>query len=305
MTGRIINEKHEARALTPEVAWPTLGFLAVLVTVHWSMIWLVLSGAVVLGWLILPLGFTSYAHYTLVHECVHGNIVRDRRFAWVHTLIGWYGSLMLFSTWPLLERTHKHHHSFVNTERDPDLYVKLSFPRLLLRNLISTLLQPIPILILKLVFRDRSLARGYVNADQIMTRSEKTQHHIANWLMCIAVWWLAVGGFGWVFVGLVYGMVFIAMNMLIIMFQWLPHHPFSETGRYSATRNIGFTSWNYLFLWQNWHLMHHLWPSVPFYNYQRLYNRLQPVLEEKGARHHEGLVPAHGPIVTESETAAE
>ena len=305
MTDHAINEKHEARALTPEVAWPTLGFMIVLVTVHWGMIWLVLSGAVALGWLILPIGFTSYGHYTLVHECVHGNIVRDRRFAWVHTLIGWYGSLMLFATWPLLERTHKHHHSFVNTERDPDLYVKLSFPRLLLRNLISTLLQPVPVLLLKLVFRDRSLGRGYVNADQIMTRSEKIQHHLANWLMCIAVWWLAIGVFGWVFVGLIYGIVFIAMNMLIIMFQWLPHHPFSETGRYTATRNIGFSGWNFLFLWQNWHLMHHLWPSVPFYNYQRLYNRLQPVLEAKGARHHEGVVPARGPIVTESEAAAE
>lgn len=305
MTDHAINEKHEARALTPEVAWPTLGFMIVLVAVHWSMIWLVLSGAVALGWLILPIGFSSYGHYTLVHECVHGNIVRDRRFAWVHTLIGWYGSLMLFATWPLLERTHKHHHSFVNTERDPDLYVKLSFPRLLLRNLISTLLQPVPILLLKLVFRDRSLGRGYVNADQIMTRSEKIQHHLANWLMCIAVWWLAIGVFGWVFVGLVYGIVFIAMNMLVIMFQWLPHHPFSETGRYTATRNIGFSGWNFLFLWQNWHLMHHLWPSVPFYNYQRLYNRLQPVLEAKGARHHEGVVPARGPIVTEGEAAAE
>ena len=267
------------------------------------MIWLTLSGAVALGWLVLPIGFTTYAHYTLVHESVHGNIVRNRRYAWVHTLVGWYGSIMLFSTWPLLERTHKHHHSFVNTEKDPDIYVKLSLPRLLLRNLISTVMQPVPILLQKRVFRDSALARGYVNADQIMSRNEKIQHHVVNGLQCLIFWSLALGVFGWVFVGLVYGAVLIAMNMLIIMFQWLPHHPFSETGRYSATRNIGFTGWNLLFLWQNWHLMHHLWPSVPFYNYQRLYNRLQPVLEEKGARHHEGLAPTHGPVEQEARAA--
>ena len=303
MTEQSINEKHEAKALTPEVAWPTLAFLFVLAGVHWSMIWLTLSGAVALGWLVLPIGFTTYAHYTLVHESVHGNIVRNRRYAWVHTLVGWYGSIMLFSTWPLLERTHKHHHSFVNTEKDPDIYVKLSLPRLLLRNLISTVLQPVPILLQKRVFRDSALARGYVNADQIMSRNEKVQHHVVNGLQCLIFWSLALGVFGWVFVGLVYGAVLIAMNMLIIMFQWLPHHPFSETGRYSATRNIGFTGWNFLFLWQNWHLMHHLWPSVPFYNYQRLYNRLQPVLEEKGARHHDGLAPTHGPVEPEARAA--
>lgn len=303
MTEQSINEKHEAKALTPEVAWPTLAFLFVLAGVHWSMIWLTLSGAVALGWLVLPIGFTTYAHYTLVHESVHGNIVRNRRYAWVHTLVGWYGSIMLFSTWPLLERTHKHHHSFVNTEKDPDIYVKLSLPRLLLRNLISTVLQPVPILLQRRVFRDSALARGYVNADQIMSRNEKIQHHVVNGLQCLIFWSLALGVFGWVFVGLVYGAVLIAMNMLIIMFQWLPHHPFSETGRYSATRNIGFTGWNFLFLWQNWHLMHHLWPSVPFYNYQRLYNRLQPVLEEKGARHHEGLAPTHGPVEPEARAA--
>lgn len=303
MTEQSINEKHEAKALTPEVAWPTLAFLFVLAGVHWSMIWLTLSGAVALGWLVLPIGFTTYAHYTLVHESVHGNIVRNRRYAWVHTLVGWYGSIMLFSTWPLLARTHKHHHSFVNTEKDPDIYVKLSLPRLLLRNLISTVMQPVPILLQKRVFRDSALARGYVNADQIMSRNEKIQHHVVNGLQCLIFWSLALGVFGWVFVGLVYGAVLIAMNMLIIMFQWLPHHPFSETGRYSATRNIGFTGWNFLFLWQNWHLMHHLWPSVPFYNYQRLYNRLQPVLEEKGARHHEGLAPTHGPVEPEARAA--
>jgi hypothetical protein len=37
-------------------------------------------------------------------------------------------------------------------------------------------------------------------------------------------------------------------------------------------------------LQQNLYLMHHLWPSVPFYNYHRLYRRLRSVLLEKGSR---------------------
>ena len=51
--------------------------------------------------------------------------------------------------------------------------------------------------------------------------------------------------------------------------------------------------------------MHHLWPSVPFYNDQRLYTRIRPVLEAKGSRHHEGVVPQAGPIEAPEAASAE
>lgn len=298
-----INEKVEARALTPRIAWPTLGFLVLLAGAHWGMIAAGLAGWVPLWILVLPLGYTAYAHYTLVHESIHGNIVQDRRLAWVHILIGWYGSLVLFTPFPLLERTHKHHHSFVNTGKDPDIYVKMSFARLLLRNLISWALQLIPVRLLQMLLPESLRHRGYLSADAIMSRSERVQYHSANWLWVAILWGLVFAGFGWEVAALFYLPLLIALNMLVIMFQWLPHHPFTETGRYTATRNTGVSVLNMFFLWQNWHLMHHLWPSVPFYNYERLYHRLQPVLEEKGARHHEGLVPSGGAIEPESVSA--
>lgn len=294
-----INEKTEARALTPEIAWPTLGFMAVLITAHWGMIAAGLLGYLPLWALILPLGYTSYAHYTLVHESIHGNIIQDRRFARVHTVIGWYGSFVLFTPWPLLSRTHKHHHSFVNTEKDPDIYVRMSFARLLLRNLISWALQLLPVKLLQFILPASMKQRGYIASDPIMTKSERFQYHFANWVWVGLLWSAVVAGFAWEVAALFYLPLLIAMNMLVIMFQWLPHHPFKEAGRYTATRNTGISALNVVFLWQNWHLMHHLWPSVPFYNYERLYHRLQPVLEEKGARHHEGVVPTAGEIEAE------
>jgi fatty acid desaturase len=39
--------------------------------------------------------------------------------------------------------------------------------------------------------------------------------------------------------------------------------------------------------------MHHLWPSVPFYNYARLFHRLRPVLKAEGSRI-EGLMVGPG-----------
>jgi fatty acid desaturase len=291
-----INEKAEAKALTPDIAWPSLAFMLGLILVHWSLVAAGLNGLVPL-WVLIPiLGYTTYAHYTLVHEAVHRNFFKDRKYERVQQAIGWYGSLMLFSDWPLLERTHKNHHSHVNTEKDPDLYVKKTFPQLMIYNLIRGLLQVFPIQLLRLVFRDRTLSRGYINAPSLMTGSEKIQHYAANWILTLAFWTAVFTGFGWQALALYYLPVFIALNLLVILFQWLPHHPFSETGRYRATRNTGRSWLNLPFLWQNWHLMHHLWPSVPVYNYERLYRRLQPVLAEKGARMEEGVTPKGGPI---------
>jgi beta-carotene hydroxylase len=32
------------------------------------------------------------------------------------------------------------------------------------------------------------------------------------------------------------------------------------------------------------HLVHHLWPRVPFYRYHTLYRRLAPLLYDRGVR---------------------
>ena len=161
MDAQPINEKHEARALMPAIAWPTLAYGVVIAVLHWSLVWAGLTGRIGLVWLVIPLGLTTYAHYTLVHESVHKNIVAGyRSLDWVHHAIGWYGSLVLFSSWPLLERTHKNHHSHVNTDKDPDIYVKRSLRSLIVRNILSWALQIFPIQLLRLVFTDRSLAKG-------------------------------------------------------------------------------------------------------------------------------------------------
>ncbi|HCF27956.1 MAG TPA: beta-carotene hydroxylase, partial [Cyanobacteria bacterium UBA11049] len=39
---------------------------------------------------------------------------------------------------------------------------------------------------------------------------------------------------------------------------------------------------NFLIMGQNYHLIHHLWPSIPWYNYQPAYYAMKPLLDEKG-----------------------
>jgi fatty acid desaturase len=66
--------------------------------------------------------------------------------------------------------------------------------------------------------------------------------------------------------------------------QWLPHHPHNETDRYRNTRVNVFTLSTQTLLEQDHHLMHHLFPRVPWYRYRRLFTEMRPLLEKNNAR---------------------
>ena len=50
--------------------------------------------------------------------------------------------------------------------------------------------------------------------------------------------------------------------------------------------------WNFIYLWSNFHLEHHYYPGVPFYNLPRLQRRLKGFFEDEGirARGYSGLL---------------
>ncbi|MFQ5768684.1 MAG: fatty acid desaturase family protein, partial [Acidobacteriota bacterium] len=44
--------------------------------------------------------------------------------------------------------------------------------------------------------------------------------------------------------------------------------------------------WHFLFLWSNFHIEHHYYPRVPFYNLKRLNRALQPFFQANGIKNH-------------------
>jgi fatty acid desaturase len=42
--------------------------------------------------------------------------------------------------------------------------------------------------------------------------------------------------------------------------------------------------WNFLYLWSNYHMEHHYFPRVPFYNLKRLHDELRPIFERHPMR---------------------
>jgi phenylacetate-CoA oxygenase/reductase PaaK subunit len=80
----------------------------------------------------------------------------------------------------------------------------------------------------------------------------------------------------------------VAIIVLAWWFDWLPHHGLQDTqrqNRYRATRNRVGMEWLFtpLMLSQNYHLVHHLHPSVPFYRYLRTWRRNEQAYLERDA----------------------
>ncbi|MGB5265924.1 MAG: fatty acid desaturase, partial [Polyangiales bacterium] len=81
-----------------------------------------------------------------------------------------------------------------------------------------------------------------------------------------------------------FGPVLIAVAFLALTFDFLPHYPYDSRERFLDTRIYPGRFLNAVLLGQNYHLIHHLWTTIPWYRYQRVFRAIRPDLEERGAR---------------------
>jgi fatty acid desaturase len=272
-------EKRIARELSPAIAWPTLAMALLLPIAHWTVVGLGLAGGLPLWACATVLTVTAYAHYTLVHESIHGNLAPGfASLRWLNTLVGWAGALGLCYNWPMMMRGHPLHHTHTNTDQDPDIHVKGTFRQLLAKWLVFVPMSLVPPILLRYVAppQYRKL-RGMLRGGEMLQASA-----VSVCLLLLLAVSIATGHtLAWLFLLFIPSRV--AALILQVCFSWLPHYPFDRTERYLNTRISLWSGGTVLLLQQNLHLMHHLWPSVPFYNYARLYRRLRPVLVAKGS----------------------
>jgi beta-carotene hydroxylase len=104
-----------------------------------------------------------------------------------------------------------------------------------------------------------------------------------------------------VFLGIKYGFItyitqFWFVPALVVgialglFFDYLPHRPFQERDRWKNARVYPSPILNLMILGQNYHLVHHLWPSIPWYKYQSAYYATKPLLDAKGCDQSLGLL---------------
>jgi ferredoxin-NADP reductase/fatty acid desaturase len=258
----------------PGLAKPTvalyLACLAVFVVTVWAALTQGLS-----PWVYIPVNTAvSFAMFTVLHDAVHYAISRRR---WVNALLGRltvhfvvpYASASLFGF------IHIEHHRNTNEDlgTDPDAWAtdgpwwQLPFRWLTI---------------------DVWYACFYVK--HIRRRSPR---ELAE-----------TGGIVLAFIGLVVlaalthtllaaVLVFllparIALGLLAWWFDWLPHHGLEVTqreNRYRATRVRVGLEWLLTpgLLYQNYHLVHHLHPSIPFYRYIAAWKRNEQAYLDRDA----------------------
>ena len=199
---------------------------------------------------------------TVIHDASHNAAHRDRT---INAILGHGSALMLGFAFPVFTRVHMQHHAHVNDpDNDPDHYVSTGGPLWLIAA---------RFFYHEIFFFKRKLWRKYELLEWFLSRlfvigvvytAIQYDHlgYVLNFWFCPAM-----------VVGLALG----------LFFDYLPHRPFHDRDRWKNARVYPSPILNILILGQNYHLIHHLWPSIPWYNYKPAYEAVKPLLDEKGS----------------------
>jgi fatty acid desaturase len=266
------------------LAWPTMLLFTALVTAYTYVIVAVVNGS-------LPLlagtainSWVAFWFYTIHHEANHGNISGQRKsLRWIDLAMGTVASIPLHINYSAYVPQHLQHHAHTNVPgKDPDFYLSGPGKGLVSRWLLITTIKnvgSVPGLAqLALKVLPKPLAMG-------MTAFMKNRPGIMLYnRACLAVLFASFFlGQGTHFFFLWWLPAQFSQLFLQMWFSWLPHYDFSQTSRYLNTRVRGFFLSHILLLGTDHHLIHHLYPRVPFYKLRPLFRDIRPSLDANNA----------------------
>ncbi|MGB3485963.1 MAG: fatty acid desaturase [Mycobacterium sp.] len=256
----------------PKLAWPTLAVLVGALLVFGISSLAAIGGHAPIWVTILANAAAIFAMFTVIHDAVHHAVSTTR---WVNGLVG---RLPAFFVIPLISLPSfafihiEHHRNANDDDNDPDSFAshapmwQLPFRWALIE-----------------VFYGAFLVRRLRSRPKAEVAETAALVTLSVALLTVAI----VTGNFWT-LAVVYlipqriGLIFLAW-----WFDWLPHHGLEETQRsnpYRATRTRVGMEWLFtpLLLSQNYHLVHHLHPSIPFYKYLTTWRRNEAAYLERG-----------------------
>ena len=261
-----------------EMCWPTvlLGFGAILV--YTGTLWLLVIGGISLWVGFIAVTASIYVAYTVLHESVHGSITgRNRSLHWLNQFLGYAMGQLLFIPMTAHKLEHLAHHRYTNhPEHDPDFIYSQA------KGFGSGVL---------------TVPKGILAQLQYFFRNYwvhgKSKDKLRFMLECALAlsWRFAFVAEGYWLEALVVFIfaTFLGLWLLMYLFAYFVHHPHEEKGRYRDTTTHVFRGWigrllTWLWMYQNYHSIHHLYPRVPFYRYAQLFREIESVMLEHGAR---------------------
>ena len=247
----------------PNYAWFTILLLVVAICLFSFGIIAFLLEIVSLPVAVILNSIASYMAFTVMHDASHNSVSRNKLFN------DWCGRIATSMLLPapffrMFRYVHMQHHRFVNDEsKDPDHYASRGAKWLL------------P---LRWATQDIYYFFCYLDPKVFQKRpiGERREFVIAFMFGLILLALIIMQGWTVNFLLLFVLPTRIATLILVFAFDYLPHHPHTEQGvtkPYQATQNRIGLEWlmTPLFLGQNYHLVHHLYPTIPFYLYVSLW----------------------------------
>ncbi|MDF1660728.1 MAG: fatty acid desaturase [Planctomycetota bacterium] len=265
--------KIDWQAHTGGVATPTILFFSAIVLVEIAVWTLAIQGLLPLAIASVIATVCAYGSFTVMHEASHSNIDGGQsHMSALEECLGWISGVILFAPYSGFRVAHLMHHAHVNeADKDPDHWVAVKHP-------------------LAVLFRCSTVSLHYYYQLFVgpISKEEAARETLPSTVigvlfmlgLCVVLTILDMGHlalFLWVLPA------FVAMAFLALTFDWIPHHPHTEKEDFRDTRILLVPGLTLPLLWQNFHLVHHLQPRVPFYKYARWFHEHRAALEQKNA----------------------
>jgi beta-carotene hydroxylase len=259
-----------------EASWPTVWLAVASVLCYFGLIALTATGSLPMILTFVCASYLVYATYTPLHEAVHRNICgRHRNLLWLNNLIGYLVATVLGVSYTMHRSAHMAHHRATNVEgEDPDLVTTdRSIPAILTCGS-------------KMVISEY---RDYFT--RVFPRAPIKERITVLVEILVFVGWrvaLAMNGLATEILVLAVFANIAGVTLLGFLFAWVVHTPFNETERFRDTATILMPAplhglLTRLWLWQNYHSIHHLFPRVPYYRYGLLFEEIRAGMTERGA----------------------
>ncbi len=249
----------------PDAAWnPTMTLFVATVGGYGLGIAGVVSGRIPASLGVIWLAICFYIGFTVMHDAMHGTAHRSKR---IGNAMGRVCGAMLMVSAPLFHGVHHAHHGHTNDPaRDPDWVVSVG----------PTWFRPAMLLAALPAYRWHFYHSKLWRDKGSLYEAVATDIVIFGFLA-----WAFTGGYGYWVTALWLAPALLAALFLAFAFDYLPHHPHSTQGRYFDTRIYPGRTANVMLLGQNYHLIHHLWTTIPWYRYQAVYASIEPELRER------------------------
>jgi fatty acid desaturase len=222
------------------------------------------------------MGYLWMSIVTFMHDCTHSVLFKAR---WKNWAFGIFSTLPIIITFIAFKEDHLEHHRYNRTTKDPDAFTMgqrtfadfLLFYAYILLGGVLTIIQFILLYPLQ-KFRGKKLL---IHCGELVLRLVLYTGLIL-WAMELGV----LGDF--LKLWLIPGYIFSLLNSM----RFIAEHydtPW-EAGQLEGTRTIVSNQVN-SFFWNNinYHIGHHVYPGVPWYNLQKLHRALLPEIELRRA----------------------